>query len=103
MLLLLAACGPAQKETEGQQDLASRPIQAVTTIGMITDIVQNVGGERVETEGLMGPGVDPHLYKASEGDVRKRQQADVIFYNGLHLEAQMGEVLEKYSTARSKR
>jgi manganese/zinc/iron transport system substrate-binding protein len=43
----------------------------------------------------MGPGVDPHLYKASEGDVRLLQEADLIFYNGLHLEAQMGEVLER--------
>jgi manganese/zinc/iron transport system substrate-binding protein len=43
----------------------------------------------------MGPGVDPHLYKASEGDVLRLQEADIIFYNGLHLEAQMGDVLER--------
>jgi manganese/zinc/iron transport system substrate-binding protein len=62
---------------------------------MIADIVENVGGERVEVTALMGPGVDPHLYKASEGDVIELQGADVIFYNGLHLEAQMGDVLER--------
>jgi len=67
----------------------------VTTIGMITDVVQEVGGERVSVTGLMGPGVDPHLYKASEGDVGRLFEADVIFYSGLHLEAKMGEVLEK--------
>jgi manganese/zinc/iron transport system substrate-binding protein len=67
----------------------------VTTIGMITDVAQNVGGERVSVTGLMGPGVDPHLYKASEGDVSSLSEADVIFYNGLHLEAKMGEVLEQ--------
>ena len=49
----------------------------------------------MEVTALMGPGVDPHLYKASEGDVRRLQDANLIFYNGLHLEAQMGEVLEK--------
>jgi manganese/zinc/iron transport system substrate-binding protein len=43
----------------------------------------------------MGPGVDPHLYKASAGDVRTLAGADIIFYNGLHLEAAMGEVLER--------
>jgi manganese/zinc/iron transport system substrate-binding protein len=43
----------------------------------------------------MGPGVDPHLYKASEGDVRRLFRADVVFYGGLHLEARMGEVLEE--------
>jgi manganese/zinc/iron transport system substrate-binding protein len=62
---------------------------------MIADITKNVGGDRVQVTALMGPGVDPHLYKASEGDVLRLQEADVIFYNGLHLEAQMGEVLER--------
>jgi manganese/zinc/iron transport system substrate-binding protein len=62
---------------------------------MIADIVRNIGGERVQVSSLMGPGVDPHLYKASEGDVLELQEADVVFYNGLHLEAQMGRVLER--------
>jgi manganese/zinc/iron transport system substrate-binding protein len=62
---------------------------------MITDIVQIVGGERVQVTGLMGPGVDPHLYKASEGDVIRMAAADVVFYNGLHLEAKVGEVFER--------
>ncbi len=74
---------------------APKKIQAVCTIGMITDIVQNVGGDRVDAVGLMGPGVDPHLYRASEGDVGKLSKADMVFYNGLHLEAKMGEILEK--------
>src|SRR5690606_31982720 len=52
------------------------------------------GGEHVSVTGLMGPGVDPHLYKASEGDVRRLWRARIIFYNGLHLEARMAEVLE---------
>jgi manganese/zinc/iron transport system substrate-binding protein len=62
---------------------------------MITDIVGQVGGERVSVTGLMGPGVDPHLYKASEGDVSRMAGADVIFYGGLHLEGKMTEVFEK--------
>ena len=62
---------------------------------MIADIVENIGGERVQVTGLMGPGVDPHLYKASEGDVQSLGEADVIFYNGLHLEAGMARVLER--------
>lgn len=71
--------------------------RVVTTIGMITDIVKNVGGNRVEVIGLMGPGVDPHLYKASAGDVQKLNSASLIFYNGLHLESKMGDVLAKMS------
>lgn len=88
----LAACGEA---SGSDTDLSERQIQVVTTIGMITDIVENVGGERVTAVGLMGPGVDPHLYSASEGDVARLRNADVIFYNGLHLEAQMANVLER--------
>lgn len=87
--LLLSACAP---ETNNN---VSGKLNVVTTIGMIADIVKVVGGEHVEVTGLMGPGVDPHLYKASEGDVTSLQDADVIFYNGLHLEAQMGGVLER--------
>jgi manganese/zinc/iron transport system substrate-binding protein len=75
--------------------ITDRKVHVVTTTGMIADIVRNVGGWRVEVSALMGPGVDPHLYKASEGDVLQLQEADVIFYNGLHLEAQMGRVLER--------
>jgi manganese/zinc/iron transport system substrate-binding protein len=79
---------------QAEKSLSQRKIRVVTTIGMITDIVANVGGERVEVTGLMGPGVDPHLYKASAGDVTRLSKADMIFYNGLHLEAKMAEVLE---------
>ncbi len=74
-----------------------RKIEVVCTIGMITDIATQIGGDRATVQGLMGPGVDPHLYRASEGDVRKLSNADLIFYNGLHLEAKMGEVLESIS------
>jgi manganese/zinc/iron transport system substrate-binding protein len=92
-IIVVLTAGCATDSPKG--DIASRQISVVTTIGMITDIVENVGGERVDVIGLMGPGVDPHLYKASEGDVAKMSQADIIFYNGLHLEAQMGEVFEQ--------
>lgn len=92
LILLVSGCtGPA----ESAGGLATRPIRVVTTVGMITDIVQNIGGERVSAAGLMGAGVDPHLYKASAGDVRRMAQADVIFYGGLHLEAAMATVLER--------
>jgi manganese/zinc/iron transport system substrate-binding protein len=93
LTLVLSACGAAPEA--GLANGSDRTINVVTTIGMITDIVKVVGGEHVEVTGLMGAGVDPHLYKASEGDVTSLQNADVIFYNGLHLEAQMGGVLER--------
>lgn len=89
LTLALAACAG------GSTERADGRIRVVTTIGMITDIAARIGGDRVHVQGLMGPGVDPHLYKARAGDVRKLSEAEVIFYNGLHLEAAMGEVLEE--------
>jgi manganese/zinc/iron transport system substrate-binding protein len=93
LIVLLTAC--AQTSTGVEADLSDQPIRVVTTVGMLADIVEAVGGERVEVSGLMGPGVDPHLYKASEGDVSRMAEANLIFYNGLHLEAKMGEVFEQ--------
>jgi manganese/zinc/iron transport system substrate-binding protein len=93
MLLLLTACNA---QTASQQS-ANGKIKVTTTIGQIADIVKNVGGEHVKVTSLMGPGVDPHLYKASQGDLKKLSEADVIFYNGLHLEGKMGEIFEKMS------
>jgi manganese/zinc/iron transport system substrate-binding protein len=89
LALLVSACVTKPNTNE------TGILNVVTTTGMIADIVKNIGGEHVEVTALMGPGVDPHLYKASEGDVQRLQSANLIFYNGLHLEAQMGEVLEK--------
>lgn len=87
--LVLSAC-----VTESNTN-SNGKLNIVTTTGMIADIARNVGADQVQVTGLMGPGIDPHLYKASENDVQRLQAADVVFYNGLHLEAQMGKVLER--------
>ncbi len=87
--LSLAACGASK------DNAAPGKVKVTTTIGMIADIVKEVGGTHVEVTGLMKAGVDPHLYKASQGDLKKLDQADIIFYNGLHLEGKMTDVFEK--------
>jgi manganese/zinc/iron transport system substrate-binding protein len=95
-LIVLAACSKVEGQADQVRDLAvDSPVQVVATIGMITDVVQEVGGERVEVSGLMGPGVDPHLYKASQGDIEKLDNAEIVFYGGLHLEGKMTEIFEK--------
>lgn len=76
-------------------------LNVVTTTSMITDLVKNIGGDYINLQGLMGSGVDPHLYKASEGDVSKLSNADIIFYNGLHLEGKLVEVFEKMKTVKT--
>lgn len=70
-------------------------IRVVTTTTMVTDLVKQVGGDKVNVEGLMGAGVDPHLYKALASDITKLQRADVLFYNGLLLEGKMQDVFAK--------
>lgn len=92
-ILLCIGCDPKKRPDAS----TTEKLRVVTTIGMITDIVKNVGAEHVEVTGLMGPGVDPHLYKASAGDVQRLTSARLIFYNGLHLEAKMGDILAKMS------
>jgi manganese/zinc/iron transport system substrate-binding protein len=69
--------------------------QVVATTGMIADLVRRVGGDTVEVQQIMGPGVDPHLYKPKESAIRRLFRADLIFYNGLHLEGKMVRLLEK--------
>ena len=79
---------------------SSPPIKVVATIGMIADVAKEIGGPRVRVSSLMGEGVDPHLYKASPGDVRMLSDADIIIYSGLHLEGRMTDILEKLSARR---
>jgi manganese/zinc/iron transport system substrate-binding protein len=74
---------------------SAAPLPVVTTTSMITDLVQQVGGDRIAVTGLMGAGVDPHLYKPTASDVTRLQKSQVIFYNGLHLEGRMGELFER--------
>lgn len=64
----------------------------VTTTTMLYDLVSVIGADKVEVTALMGAGIDPHLYQASSGDVSKMQKADIVVYNGLHLEGKMAEV-----------
>ncbi len=90
VVFLLSSCSK-KAETSGE----AKKIKIVTTTGMIKDAVENVAGDNVEVIALMGPGVDPHLYKATQGDLEKLTNADIVFYNGLHLEGKMGEVMEK--------
>ena len=88
LVVVIIGCKQKEKSKNGK-------LQVVTTTTMITDLVKNIGGDKIDVKGLMGAGVDPHLYKASEGDVSKLFNADVIIYNGIHLEGKLEEVFEK--------
>ena len=100
--LLLPGCAKdASHYSESATYQGAGPIRALCTTGMVADIVRNIGGDAVAVDQLMGAGVDPHLYKASTGDVERLSSADVIFYSGLHLEGKLAELFDRM--AHSKR
>lgn len=92
-VLILGATG-CKEDKSKTVPLQDRKINLVTTIGMITDIASIVGGERVQVTGLIPAGVDPHLYRASSGNVSTMTKADLVFYGGLHLEGKLVDILE---------
>lgn len=91
---LLSGC-----KTPPTPDKVPMKVNIVATTSMIADTAQEIGGDAVNVVALMGPGIDPHTYKASEGDVKRLGNADLILYNGLHLEARMTNVFEQMSRA----
>lgn len=93
-LIATACSAPEQEASNGR-------IKIVATTGMVADLARNIGGDRVEVIGLMGPGVDPHYYKASQGDLARITDADIVLFNGLFLEGKMEAIFAKM--ARSKK
>ena len=88
-LLLCIGCS----HTEGTSEKAKPYV--VATTGMLYDVVINIAGDLMTVDAIMGPGVDPHLYKATQGDLTKLNKADLIIYNGILLEGKMSEILKK--------
>jgi manganese/zinc/iron transport system substrate-binding protein len=86
-IFFIGSCGPERPDND--------KIKVVTTTSILSDICMNILPNHFQVEGLMGPGVDPHLYKASQGDITKVSAADVVVCNGLHLEGKMASVLSK--------
>ncbi|MGC1482118.1 MAG: zinc ABC transporter substrate-binding protein [Chthoniobacterales bacterium] len=81
---------------------AEAKVNAAATIGMVGDLVKQVGGDRVDVKQLMGPGIDPHLYKPTSSDAATLSRADVIFYSGLMLEGRMGDLFAKLARSGKK-
>lgn len=85
------------KKTGGplpKPDLAARKLRVLATTGMIADSTREISGDFAEVDALFGPGVDPHRYTPTPGDLTKLNQADLVLYNGLHLEGKMGDVFQ---------
>lgn len=99
LILCLAACGSAEQgagssSAEEEAETEGEKINVVTTIAQIGEPLSVIGGDLVHVQSLMGPAVDPHLYNASQSDMAKIEEADLIFYNGLNLEANMVDIFD---------
>ena len=92
VILLISGCTNDEKRGGKKRIL--------TTTGMVGDAAKNLLGDLAEVQVLMGPGVDPHLYKASQGDMVRLSEADIIIYSGHHLEGKMTDIFEKMSTTK---
>lgn len=93
--LVLALLAVAAGCARGPEERPDATLRVVATTGMIAEAAARIAGDRAQVTGLMGPGVDPHLFKASEGDVSLMAEADLVLYNGLHLEGKMVDLFER--------
>lgn len=100
LLLLAIFAASCDKPTaqSAKSVVSAAPLKVVATIAMVGDLAANIGGERVKVTNIMGEGIDPHLYKASPGDVRLLSDADMILYSGLHLEGRMADLFVKMAS-----
>jgi len=102
-LLTAAGCGGGTRAADEHVHRAAAikpfageyPIRVVCTTGPVADMLRQIGGQHLEVTGMMGPGVDPHLYRAVPSDIERLNAADAIFYNGLHLEGRMADLFER--------
>jgi len=92
MSFVLAGCGSSTAPGSSEPVATKDTIHVVTTIAQIAEPVTVIGGDKVQVTSLMGPGVDPHLYKATQGDIKKLESADLVLYSGIHLEGNMTDI-----------
>jgi ABC-type Zn uptake system ZnuABC Zn-binding protein ZnuA len=90
LAVALAACSAGADGGGGGGDR----LQVVTTVSPITNIVQNIGGDRVDTTGIVPEGTNSHTFAPAPSDARAMAEADVVFINGLHLEEPTRELAE---------
>ena len=104
LLAAIAGCNSNLNSVSSDRETTTfrgkHPMKVVATVGMVADIVRQVGGDNVAVSQICGPGVDPHLYKATRDDVQMLSSADVVFYSGLMLEGKMSDTLIKMARSR---
>ena len=89
LTLAAAACSgePGSEGDDGRLDV-------VTTVSPITNIVQNIAGDRVDVTGIVPEGTNSHTFEPAPSDAQAMAEADVVFINGLHLEEPTRELAD---------
>ncbi|MHC4995919.1 MAG: metal ABC transporter solute-binding protein, Zn/Mn family [Planctomycetota bacterium] len=99
--LMLSGCKRSETTPSGDTAAASSgtpkltyPYTITATVGMVSDVIQQVAGDLANVSNIIGEGVDPHLYKPTSADMKQLMAGDAIAYAGLFLEGQMGDMLD---------
>ena len=95
------SCTDIPNEKEAEKPSGSN-ITIVTTTTQITDLVKQLTGGHCKVIPMMGPGVDPHLYKPTARDVMSLSTADLIIFHGLQLEGKLGTAFETAGLSKDK-
>lgn len=95
--MMLSSCATGGAETSNGGGSEDR-LSVYATTGYLADAVANIAPE-AEVTTMVGPGGDPHTYQPSTQDIQTLQNADVVLWNGLYLEAQMIEQLQSLGDA----
>lgn len=99
--VVAVGCGGGSGDDANASKIGDRTVRVVATTNLVSDLAKQIGGDRADVEALMGAGVDPHLYKASAGDVSTLSEGDVIFYGGLELEGRMTDLFVELASERT--
>ena len=99
LALTLAGCAERDAPAQHAAPPAGTRLTVVATTGMVADLARNIAGDRAEVSTLLGPGVDPHLYKPTRSDIAALAAADVVFYSGLLLEGKMTDALVRVASS----
>lgn len=97
LLIVTFVLNSCLKKKERTERVLEYPYKVTATVGMIADVTRQITGDQAEVVNIIGEGVDPHSYSAGPSEIKQLSNADLVLYNGLHLEGKMGQILEKQS------
>src|ERR1700693_359703 len=103
LVLILSAGSYMPARGDGNKDKDSKKLRVVTTVAPLTNIVRNIGGDRIDLHGLIPEGTDSHTFEPAPSDVQFIGKGDLFLLNGLHLETPSEKLIEAHKKSSSRR